>query len=240
MAAAISTDVLAHLLGVGARGFAKHVRRGQVPGAVRSFASTGYVIGWRSASDYLAARLDGDALKLARERLLGLRGGRIRVVDGSFVAVVPARCSSADWLSDEEILRTVREGAACGAAGCGGDFDRWLLSVGAAWRHRDAIVRLTAASWEAVLVRAGVPQQPPEPEDAADLTDPVTVMHEAAAAYGAGGGRELSVVKFDRWAQRNGSPVRSDEIRRLYGSWNAAKVAVGLEVNDHPTHGDRK
>ena len=231
---------LARLVGESPPACAKRVRRGAVPGAVRSFDSTGYVIGWRSATAYLESVLKGEALALAKERLLALRAGRLTALKGEFSQKKLTRESAADYLTDDELLDTIRRAHASGGAGSRGQFDRWLASAGAGWHHRDLEVRLCVASWDAALALAGVSSAVDEASESADLRDPITALCKAAAELGGGTGRELSAPKFNDWAERNGSPVRSHDVRTIYGSWNKAKVAAGLEINDHAVHGDGK
>lgn len=236
LAAVIPMHAVAALLGVDTVTFAKRVRKGSVAAAVHSFESTGYVFGWRAVVALLIETLDGPELARALERLLALRAGTMRAVEGQFQAVPVLRSAPTDELSDATIVGIVQAAAGAGATSSPTAFDQWLMQSGYGWNHRDAVVRLSADSWESMLRFAGVELEDlAVADDRGDINDPLTALKLAALNHGAGNGRELSAVKFDDWARDTGSRIRSHDVRNTYGGWNAAKTAAGLEVSDHPT-----
>lgn len=235
LAAVVPMHVAAALLGLDKRAFAKRVRKGDVDGATPSFDITGYVMGWRDVAALLEAALSEDELRTALARLLAVRAGALRVVDGHFEAVVQ-RCSApTDDLPDAALKTMVMLAYEEGCAHSPTAFDRWTSRSGHGLHHRDIMVRLLCSSWDSVLVLSDIAIRSSDNPPAPDLNDPLVALRAAAGTFGTGTGRELSVTKFNAWATEAGSVVRADEVRRRYGSWNEAKAAAGLEVNDHPS-----
>ena len=235
LAAVLPMHVAAALLGAAPRAFAKRVRKGDITGMVRSFDATGYVIGWRALDQVLATTLPAEDLELARLRLLEIRAGALRVVDGEFIPVEDYEPASTDPYLDEELEAELSDAYAAlgGAVFAPEAFDRWGSENARDFDHRDVAVRLSAATW-ADAVRRVVSEEAAGSGAAApstDLNDPVTALMAAAATVGNRRGRGLTPKRFDDWAVETGSALRSGQLRHDFGGWNNVKRAAGLETD---------
>lgn len=230
LAATVPMHAVAALLGINNRQFSKEVRAGHIAGALPT-GNAGYVIGWRTVARLLEERVHQEELESAHAQLLALRSGAMRALDGGFVSVAGARMNAADAFSDDELRQLVLAATSSDEATTPAEFDRWASESGQAVRHRDVMVRLSAGSWRAVLEGVGTARS----RRADDPNDPLVAMRTAAKHLA---GLALTPARFDEWARAAGCPVRSGQLRKLYGGWNLAKSNAGVELDTHSRRKD--